>query len=132
MRKRPSPEDDFRVVVRRERLVNRVRLHVESAARTVEETAHREQPILGSAGDEVERRSPAEDDGVVRGPQPLDAEPFRWKENSESLMDAEHRRDARENIHVEGEGTVLARLLAPVVICGSRGIPEDEETLLFG
>jgi hypothetical protein len=57
----------FRVVVGCERLVNRVRLHVESAARAVEETAHREQPILGSAGDEIERRSPAEDDGFMRG-----------------------------------------------------------------
>jgi len=66
------------------------------------------------------------------GPQPLNAEPLRRKEYSESLMDPEHRRDTRENVHVEGEGTMLARLLAPVVVRGSRGVPEDKETLLFG
>ena len=131
VRKRPSPEDNFRVVVRRERLVNGVRLHVETASRAVEETAHREQPILGAAGHEVEGRSPAEDDGVVRGSQPLDAELFRRKKNSETLMDPEYRRDAREDIHVEGESAVLSSLLAPVVVRGSRGITEDQETLLF-
>ena len=78
-RKRPSPEDNFRVVVRRERLVNGVRLHVETAPRAVEETAHREQPILGAAGHQVERRSPAEHDSVVRGSQPLDAKLLRRK-----------------------------------------------------
>src|SRR5260370_12832507 len=65
VRKRLSPEDNFRVVVRLER-VNGVRLHVETASRAVEEAAHREQPILGAGGPQVERRSPAEGDSAVR------------------------------------------------------------------
>jgi hypothetical protein len=46
VRKRPSAEDNFRVVVRYERLFDGVRLHAEAAARAVQKTAHREQPIL--------------------------------------------------------------------------------------
>ena len=131
MRRHPSPEDNFRVVVSLERLVNGVRLHVETASRAVEETAHREQPILGAAGHQVEGRSAAEDDSVVRGSQPLGAKVLRRKQNPETLMDPEYRRDAREGINVEGESAVLSSLLAPVVVRGSRGITEDQETLLF-
>jgi hypothetical protein len=116
VRKRPSPEDNFRVLVRHERLVNGVRLHIETASRAVEKTAHQEQPILGAAGHEVEGWSPAEDDSVVRGSQPLDAKLLRRKQNPETLMDPEYRRDACEDINVECESAVLARLLAPVVV----------------
>jgi hypothetical protein len=101
------------------------------APRAVEETAHQEQPILGAAGHQVEGRSPAEDDSVVRGSQPLDAKLLRRKKNPETLMDPEYRRDACEDINVECESAVLARLLAPVVVRGSRGITKDQETLLF-
>ena len=45
-------------------------------------------------------------------------------------MDPEYRRDACEDIHVEGEGTVFSSSLAPVVVRGSREITEDQETLL--
>ena len=116
MQKRPSPKNNFRVVVRRERLVNAVRLHVETASSAIEETAHREQSILGAAGHELERRSSAEDKRVVRGSQPLDAKLLRRKQNPETLMDPEYRRDACEDINVECESAVLARLLAPVVV----------------
>src|SRR5258708_25550858 len=128
---RPSAEDNFRVVIRRERLVNGVRLHVETASRAVEETAHREQPILGAAGHEVERRPPAEDDSAVWGSQPLYAKLLRRKQNPETLMDPEYRRDACEDINGECESAMLSSFLAPVVVRGSRGIAEDQETLLF-
>jgi hypothetical protein len=36
-------------------------------------------------------------------------------------MDPEYRRDACEDIYIEGESAVFARLLAAVVISGSRG-----------
>ena len=85
VRTRLSPEDNFCVVVRCERLVNVVWLHVETASRAVEKTAHQEQPILGAAGHQVKGRSPAEDDSVVRGSQPLDAKLLRRKQNSETL-----------------------------------------------
>src|SRR5205814_6636795 len=66
-RKHPSPENNLRIVVRCERLIDAVRLHVETASRAIEETAHREQSILSAAGHEVEGRSPAEDERAVRG-----------------------------------------------------------------
>ena len=91
VQKRPSPEDNFRIVVRRERLVNGVRLHVETAARAVEEAAHREQSILGAAGHQVEGRSPAERDSAVRGSQPLDAKLLRREQNPKTLMNPQYR-----------------------------------------
>ena len=46
-------------------------------------------------------------------------------------MDPEDGRDAREDINVERERAVLARLLAPIVIGGSRRIAKDQQALLF-
>jgi hypothetical protein len=86
---------------------------------------------LRAIGDEVERRSPTEHDSVVRASQPLDAKLLRRKQNPETLVDPEHRRDACEDINVEGESAVLSSLPAPVVVRGSGGITEDQETLLF-
>jgi hypothetical protein len=130
VRKHPSPKDNFRIVVRLERLVNAVRLHIEAASRAVEEAAHREQPILGAAGRQVERRPPAEDDSVVRGSQPLDAKLLRRKQNPETLMDPEYRRDACKDINVERESAVLSGLLAPVVVRGSRRVTESGDAAL--
>ena len=90
VQKRQSPEDDFRVVIRRERFVYRVRLRVKATASAIEETAHGEQTILGSIGHEVEWRMPTKDNGLVWTSQPVYAEPFLWKENSERLVDTEH------------------------------------------
>jgi len=87
--------------------------------------------VAPAARSVLERRSPAEDDSVVRGSQPLDAKLLRRKQNPETLMNPEYCRDAREDIDVEGESAVLARLLAPVVIRGSRGISEDPKALRF-
>jgi hypothetical protein len=67
----------------------------------------------------------------VRRSQPLDAKLLGRKQNPETLMDPEYRRDAREDINVEGEGAVLSSLLAPAVVGGSRGITQDQESLLF-
>jgi hypothetical protein len=129
--KGPLPKDDFRIVVRRERLINGVRLHVKTTARAVEEASNREQSVLRATGYEIERRSSAEDDSIVRAPQPLDTEPFRRKQNPESLLNPEHRGYAREDVDIKREGTMLASLLAPAVIGGPGGITEDQKTLLF-
>jgi len=75
-------------------------------------------------------RSPAEDDGVVRGSQPLDAKLLRWEQNSETLMDPEYCGNSCEDVDIESKVAVLSSLLAPLVICGSRRIAEDQETLL--
>lgn len=91
VRERPSQEDDLRVVVRSEGLVYRVRLHVEAATRAVEETTHREQPILRAISDEVERRMSTEDDLVIWTSQPVNSEPFLGKEKPERLVDTEYR-----------------------------------------
>ena len=128
---RLSPEHDFRIIVRRERLINRARLHVYAATRAVEKTSNREQSILRATGHKIKRRTSTEDNGVVRVPQPLDAESLRRKQNPKSLMDTQHRGDAGENIDIEGEGAMLTGLLAPVVIGGTRGIAEHQETLLL-
>ena len=90
VRKRPSPEDDLRVVVRRESLVDRVRLHVEAATRAIEETTHREQPILRAISDEIERRMSTEDDLIMWTSQPVNAEPFLGKEDPQRLVDTEY------------------------------------------
>jgi len=46
-------------------------------------------------------------------------------------MDPECRRDACEDINIERESVVLSSLLAPAVVRESRGITEDQETLLL-
>lgn len=53
-RKCPSPENDFRIVIRLERFVDHVQLHVEAASCAIEEATHGEQSILGAAGHQVE------------------------------------------------------------------------------
>ena len=90
VRKRPSPEDDLLVVVRREGLVYRVRLHVETATRAVEKTTHREQSILRANSYEVERRMSTEDDLVMWTSQPVNAEPSLGKEYPQRSVDTEY------------------------------------------
>lgn len=65
---RVSPEDEFGIAVGHERPIDLVGLHVGAATRAVQKTADGEQTVLRTAGHESERRLPAEDDRIVRGP----------------------------------------------------------------
>jgi len=47
------------------------------------------------------------------------------------LMDPEYRRDVCGDFNIECESVVLSSLLAPVMVCGSRGMAEDKETRFF-
>jgi len=64
-------------------------MHVDAAARAFQETPHREQSVLCSVSDEIERWSAAKDRGVMCSSQPLYAESLGPKENAQDLMDPE-------------------------------------------
>src|SRR5580704_2285325 len=112
--------------------VNGIRLHVLATARTVEEATNGQQRVLRPARQEIDRRPPAKNAGLVRALQPRRRQAFVREQDAERLMNAEDRGNTRERVGVEREGPMLASELAPMMVGRARGIAQDRKSLLLG
>src|SRR5207253_3173202 len=66
-----------------------------------------------------------------RAAQPGNAGVLVGEQNAERLVNAEQRRDPRQGVDVERDGSVRAGAPAPAVIGRARGISQDQAALLF-
>src|SRR6202007_2205586 len=94
-------DHDLIVAIGDERFVHRIRSHVEAAARGIQKAPDKQKRLDGATCYELDRLLTAKKQSIMRTVQP--GFPFLLVrvEDSQSLMNAQHSRNARQHIDVQ-------------------------------
>lgn len=111
-----SLENDLTVFVRRETNIGGARWHIEPAPCGIEKTPDNHQPVLRTADDQIERRMAAKGWRIMRLAEPCHALMLIIEKHAQGLMNTQDRRNSREDINIQRESAMLARMFAPAMI----------------